>query len=730
MLHCLLVPAAGTFFTTLTTNRLLVFSSVVVHAAPESIDSSRSPAPSWGCSLEEERAVRLNHNHRHQHREWTINRHPPHHLYRANHHQSRNGAVSRRLNHNRPRAISNPLAISPTPPSWHNSPAGNSPPPPYQAFQDPRNNYPPIIVNQHYYLGQPPPSSVCPTNTSSYGSGTLSKFRMEPMVDLADGMIPGTSALVHQVFDDGLPRWHGQATQLLNQGAAMYDQIFSKFNNVMTMIDSDKYFGNEKDLFTYQPQPSASSPPGEPAAVPAPAATSRGVQVVPKKHGNSSSKDPSKGHTAAAATSLLSSGGYFAKVELYANSRLPMNLPPLKLYMPTYPLLCLAAQYSEKVYEKPQGFERDTHVDADWRTGTKAMRLKSVPMDHMNTIVFAIRGTATFMDWAVNLNTAPTSPLGFLDDPGNFCHAGFLSAARKMVKPVAARLRQLLEEQPNRASHSLLITGHSAGGAVAALLYSHMLATSRSAASELNFLTGCFKRVHCVTFGAPPVSLLPLAKPEGRPELKKSLFLAFVNEGDPVARADKAYIKSLLELFSAPVPNDGTSKSSSGRKGSASSVSSSHCSTPELPKRPGASGKPPKEKKSESTSALPKTSKTSLIKASYTALVPTTKTSTSSSKKSKSSSSTSAPPKPTWHVPPSTLSNAGRLVVLRSGDPHARLKGRKTVHERLDEGVVAQTVTDEQLRGVVWGDPVCHMMKLYAGRIETLAVGAVTVKGY
>lgn len=390
-------------------------------------------------------------------------------------------------------------------------------------------------------------------------------------------------------------------------------------------------------------------------------------------------------------------------------------------YMPTYPLLCLAAQYSEKVYEKPEGFERDTHVDADWRTGTKAMRIKSVPMDHMNTIVFAIRGTATFMDWAVNLNTAPTSPLGFLDDPGNFCHAGFLSAARKMVKPVAARLRQLLEEQPNRASHSLLITGHSAGGAVAALLYSHMLATSRSAASELNHLTSCFKRVHCVTFGAPPVSLLPLAKPEGRSDLKKSLFLAFVNEGDPVARADKAYIKSLLELFSAPVPNDASSKnsSSSGRKGSSSSASS-HCSTPELLKRPGA--KSSKEKKSKSTSALPKTSKTS-----STSVV---STKTSSSSKKSSSSLKSSPPKPTWHVPPSTLSNAGRLVVLRSGDPKARLKGRKTVHERLDEGVVAQVVTDEQLRGVVWGDPVCHVMKLYAGRIETLAVGAVTVKGY
>ena len=82
-----------------------------------------------------------------------------------------------------------------------------------------------------------------------------------------------------------------------------------------------------------------------------------------------------------------------------------------------------------------------------------------------------------------------------------------------------------------------------------------------------------------------------------------------------------------------------------------------------------------------------------------------------------------------WPVPPSTLSAAGRIIVLRSGDPKARITGKKTVEERLSEGVVAQTVTDEQLRGVVWGDPVCHLMKLYAGRIETLAVGAVTAKG-
>ena len=83
-------------------------------------------------------------------------------------------------------------------------------------------------------------------------------------------------------------------------------------------------------------------------------------------------------------------------------------------YLSSYPLVCLAAQYSQRAYIKPTGREREAHVDANWRVGTKAMVIKSVPVDDMNTIIFAIRGSQTFMDWAVNLNSAPVSPSGFL----------------------------------------------------------------------------------------------------------------------------------------------------------------------------------------------------------------------------------------------------------------------------------------------------------------------------
>ncbi|KAK4446873.1 mono and diacylglycerol lipase [Podospora aff. communis PSN243] len=576
-----------------------------------------------------------------------------------------------------------PIGLLPAPPGW----VPQSPTPHYQ---QPASYPAPIVVNQHhYYLGQAPPSQA--PDQSPLSGSPPSKLNLGSVLDLAKEAC-NPKNLDSNVACNTLQEC---GTQLLNQSAALYDQISDRFNDIMTLIDGDRYVGNEKDLFAWQSAQSAQ-----------PASPSPTFAVTTEKGGSKSKpkprpRDHPKGQTSAAAAVI--SGSFFAKVELYANSKLPMDLPPLRLYIPTYPLLCLAAQYAERVYDRPMGAETNAHVDADWKTGSKAMVIKSVPMDYMNTIVFAIRGTATFMDWAVNLNAAPTSPMGFLDDPGNLCHAGFLGVARKMVAPVAKRLRQLLEEDPSRASYSLLITGHSAGGAVAALLYSHMLSTSKAAMSELNTVASCFKRVHCITFGTPPVSLIPLQKPddmECRPQLKKSLFMSFLNEGDPVARADKAYVKSLLDLFAAPAPG----------------------STSTLVVGSGDKKKTPKEKSSKSSLGSSKSSKSNK----------SSKPSSGNSGSGHSSTKTKTPSlkSPTWKVPPSTLSSPGRIVVLRSGDPKARLKGKKTVEERLNEGVVAHIATDEQLRKVVWGDPVCHVMRLYAGRIETLAVGAVTARGY
>ena len=42
------------------------------------------------------------------------------------------------------------------------------------------------------------------------------------------------------------------------------------------------------------------------------------------------------------------------------------------------------------------------------------MVMKSLPVDDMNCVVFAIRGSQTFMDWAVNLKSEPVAPVDFL----------------------------------------------------------------------------------------------------------------------------------------------------------------------------------------------------------------------------------------------------------------------------------------------------------------------------
>ena len=451
-----------------------------------------------------------------------------------------------------------------------------------------------------------------------------------------------------------------KSMQTLCQGAALCDVISSKFDSVITSIDDDKFSGKEEDLKVYESAQQQQRP---------------NDSTSPPRHRKGTAEDLVHGVPGGDKGS-----NHFAKVWLYSNSRLPPHLPPFKVYLPTYPLLCLAATYSERAYVAPvpESEEVENHVPANWRSGTKAMVLKSIPVDDMNTVVFAIRGSQTFMDWAVNYNSAPTSPEGFLDDPSNFCHAGFLYVARKMVKPVANRLRVLLEENPARSNCSLLITGHSAGGAVAALLYAHMM--SKSVDSELSYLTDFFKRVHCVTFGAPPISRWPLKKPEDQRH-KKSLFYSFINEGDPVPRADKSFFKSLIRLYTTPAPT------TSALGQTIASISKLDLSAP--------------------PSELPPKSRLRLLRPRKDPLQ-------SSFSPSISTSYTG----PAWDVPSCELSPAGRLVVLR------RRPGSRT-----DDNVEAVTVEEEMLRKVMYGDPLKHQMHVYKKRIDEIATRAVTAHG-
>lgn len=290
-----------------------------------------------------------------------------------------------------------PAGYLPPPQGWN----GGSPPTQYP-YQHQNPQHASIVVNQHYYL-LPATHGDATSQRPQACEAIVSKLNTGSAVNLAVQLISGAQPFL---FDDGSFPLNGHFQQGAGEAT---DHMYQRFNSVMTLIDQDRYTGNEKDLFICHSD--ASSAPSSTADT----TTTRGQLSKPKKPHSSGRfhNDSPKGQTTAVAASMIS-GSYFAKVELYANSRLPMNLPPLKLYIPTWPLLCLAAQYSERVYEKARGAEQDMHISAESRSGTRATVIKSVPMDHMNTIVFAIRGTASFSDWAVNLDTAPTSPAGFL----------------------------------------------------------------------------------------------------------------------------------------------------------------------------------------------------------------------------------------------------------------------------------------------------------------------------
>ncbi|KAK8238644.1 Alpha/Beta hydrolase protein [Phyllosticta capitalensis] len=532
-----------------------------------------------------------------------------------------------------------------------------SPPPPVTYAAPPYSHSPP----------PPPPPPPPPTGSPSL-THKPSRFGSQSISNLNQAYKQKKNAASQSItnLNQGLKqKQHWATTSVTNLGEnityqcctktneyichtlALCDLISSKLDSVINSIDDEVFSGNHDELVIYEHPQHAQSGSQEHV----------NQQVVSVEGGHQNVVETANKHNR------------FSKVWHYANSRLPPHLPPFKVFVETFPLLCLAAQYSEKVYHKPVGAERETQVEPDWKRGTKAMVIKSVPLDDMNTVVFAIRGSAGFMDWAVNFRPAPASPAGFLDDPGNLVHSGFLYTAKNMVKPVAKRLRQIMAENPRRASCSLLITGHSAGGAVAALLYAHML--SATVRSELTALHDCFKRVHCVTFGAPPISLIPLQKPAPPPSSStdekqhrsrhhKSLFYSFVNEGDLVSRADKDVIKNLLRLLATPAPLSASASASA------------------------------------------------LVEHQH-----------------------HTKPLPVWDVPPGTLSCAGRLVLLRERHPqqHLHLGQEGGVGGGTRADVEACVIDDDMLRRAVFGDPMCHMMELYARRIEALAHRAVTAGG-
>lgn len=119
------------------------------------------------------------------------------------------------------------------------------------------------------------------------------------------------------IFNEGAPVWHDHGTHYLCQGAALYDLISSKFDDVVTAIDEDRFGGGDAELMVRGLEMQQDG--------------RNHVQMRGVGHKKEKVEGRSKGAANDAISSAVTSTNYFSKVDLYANSRLPPNLPPLKL---------------------------------------------------------------------------------------------------------------------------------------------------------------------------------------------------------------------------------------------------------------------------------------------------------------------------------------------------------------------------------------------------------------
>ncbi|KXX82625.1 Lipase [Madurella mycetomatis] len=210
-------------------------------------------------------------------------------------------------------------------------------------------------------------------------------------------------------------------------------------------------------------------------------------------------------------------------------------------------LIQLAVKQSMRAKSEAPNLPSDT-LGFELKPSQDRKRIQGTVID--NTLVVAIPGSGNIMDWAVNGNYEPTSTRDFGGTAAQF-HQGFLAVAKVMQEELANRITAtvtaLRAQTPEPPEHiDLLLTGHSAGGAMAQLFYS--MAMSESSHLAIATIAHNFRRVHCIVFGAPPITTIPI-KPPARDPFQSGLFLSIINEGDPVPLLQKEYVEALLRVF-------------------------------------------------------------------------------------------------------------------------------------------------------------------------------------
>ncbi|KAL8340922.1 hypothetical protein RB601_006837 [Gaeumannomyces tritici] len=97
-------------------------------------------------------------------------------------------------------------------------------------------------------------------------------------------------------------------------------------------------------------------------------------------------------------------------------------------------------------------------------------------------VVVAVRGSASVVDWLVNLDTGlvPCPQLVNIPEsrstPAPKVHRGFANCAMTLAPAIKQQIEAVLNEMQSQDREiEMVFTGHSAGGAVASLLFCHFL---------------------------------------------------------------------------------------------------------------------------------------------------------------------------------------------------------------------------------------------------------------
>ncbi|EWG44873.1 hypothetical protein FVEG_15738 [Fusarium verticillioides 7600] len=159
-----------------------------------------------------------------------------------------------------------------------------------------------------------------------------------------------------------------------------------------------------------------------------------------------------------------------------------------------------------------------------------------------NTLFVSIRGTSCKTDHLVNFNRNQKDSASVFAFPGVkeqiYAHGGFLACAATLLPWLTEEI--IRQVTADRSLKDVVLTGHSAGGAVAAMVFLHFVCHCPNELSNAKF--------SLVTFGAPPVTSTNITElAQGLPQSRH--IYAVVNEHDLVPRVDQSYITSIISLY-------------------------------------------------------------------------------------------------------------------------------------------------------------------------------------